>query len=236
MLYLYGMIDTAGPVNFPCAGREVFDVAYNELSALVSPGHGSLARVSENNVIAHGEVLKVIMDSHAVLPVRFGTLLDGRSEVEGMLARNYTTFLSSLGEVRGMAEMSVRVLWDVDKAEEKCRQKNADINPGDNLSGMPGTGFLMQKKRQLLWEQCLRSAAAAPADDIHRRLSRLAIKHIKRILPSPGMFYHGSHMIKRERVGDFGEEFRDLRENFSQYKFLLSGPWPLYSFVSIKCR
>lgn len=235
MLYLYGLIDTPETVNYTCAGREIFNVAYNQLSALVSQGHSSMSRVNEENVLAHGEVLKGVIEAHAILPVRFGALLESRSEVEGLLARNYNMLLSSLGEARGMVEMSVRALWDAREAEENCRKKIPD-NPEKELSGMPGTAFLMQKKRRLHWHQCLKDMASAPAEDIHRRFSRLAIKQIKRILPSPGMFYHGSHMIKRECVGEFGEEFKSYRDSFPQYKFLLSGPWPLYSFVSIKCR
>ncbi len=236
MLYLYGIIDSPEPVNYRCSGRNIFTVAYNEVSALVSLGEGFMARVNEENVIIHGEVLKGVMENHALLPVRFGTLLGGKGDVEGLLTRNYHQFLTSLKEVRGMVEMSVRALWNITEAEEKCRQMNNGSYSLEDLTGKPGTSFLMQKKRQLFLERCLKNAAEIPAEEIHRWLSRAAVKHIKRVLPSPAMFFHGSYMINRGHAGGFGSEFSSLRENYPQYKFLLSGPWPLYSFVSINCR
>lgn len=236
MLYLYGIIDAPGPVVFSCAGRDIYNVPCRELSVLVSAGDRSMSGVSAENVLAHGEVLKAVMQDYTVLPVRFGTLLSGGSEAEALLSRNYEVFLSSLQEAGGMVEMSVKALWDTAEAEEYCRQKYAAGGVGESLPEKPGTAFLMQKKKQLLWEQCLKDSAAARAGDIHLRLARPAVKQIQRILPSRGIFYHGSHMIPRDRAGEFEEDFKALRDDFTQYKFLLSGPWPLYSFVSIKCR
>ncbi|GBF32446.1 gas vesicle synthesis GvpLGvpF [Desulfocucumis palustris] len=235
MLYLYGIIDSPEPIYYTCSGRNIYTLAYNDISALVSRGDGPMTRVTGENVIIHGEVLNGIVEKQALLPVRFGTLLGG-GDVEGLLSRNYHQFLASLNEVRGMVEMSVRALWNAAEEEEKCRQGNDFSDPREDLPGNPGTLFLMQKRRQLLLERCLKSAAGIPADEIHGWLSRAAVKHIKRVLPSPAMFFHGSYMINRERAGDFAAEFSSLRDKFTRYKFLLSGPWPLYSFVSLNCR
>ncbi|KJS18193.1 MAG: hypothetical protein VR69_01915 [Peptococcaceae bacterium BRH_c4b] len=235
MLYLYGIIDTPGPLNFTCAGRDVFTVACVNIGALVSPGSGAMARVDDNNVLAHGEVLKNIAARHVLLPVKFGTLLAGQSDVEGLLTRNYRLFESSLQEVRGAVEMTVKALWDAGREREKCSRKVLSACRGDDSPDRPGTAFLLQKRKEHLIGQCLKEAAGGPAEEIHGLLARGAEKNIKRVLPTPGIFYHGSFMIKKENAGDFGQNFLAVREKYAGYKFLLTGPWPLYSFVSIKC-
>jgi len=48
------------------------------------------------------------------------------------------------------------------------------------------------------------------------------------------LIFNESFLVKRDEINAFSEEVARLQESYSNIKFIYSGPWPPYNFVSIK--
>jgi len=48
------------------------------------------------------------------------------------------------------------------------------------------------------------------------------------------MILSAAHLVKRDKVGLYREKLAEMRQNRADLHFLLSGPWPPYSFANIE--
>ena len=114
-LYVYGVVPAAGRDTVSVAGVEgepVYAVAHEGLAALASPVYGDALRVARE-VRAHLRVLQDVAEETTVLPVRFGTVLDGEAEVrERLLEPNAERLEALITRLSGCVQMSVKGEYD----------------------------------------------------------------------------------------------------------------------------
>ena len=80
--------------------------------------------------------------------------------------------------------------------------------------------------------QALRQRAETLAADIHARLACLADESTHLILVTSHLLLKAAYLVPRERVTDFRQEVESLCLTYPQLRFLCTGPWPAYSFMT----
>ncbi len=230
MMYLYALIDRPEPPVLHQQGLEEADLlhcAYQGIAAVVSPFAGSRVQPSEDNLWRHEQVVEALMVECTVLPVRFGTLLADRAAVQAALATHYSDWMASLDRVRGRAELSVRVLWDGD--DEPPLAPFAHDGQSHPESGR---SYLMARLEQERQARLRQHKAEKVAAELHTTLAHLAADSIYQVLITPRMLLTAAYLVERTQMTAFQHELEALRVAHPALRFLCTGPWPPYNFVT----
>jgi len=113
LVYCVLRSDVTAPAEKLPAGvcaEEVAIAACNGLAAAYSVVPETCAAPDASQVMAYAEVIKAFHDVQAVLPMRYGCLLDSEAQIVEFLYGQARQFKASLDELDGCAEMGVRVL------------------------------------------------------------------------------------------------------------------------------
>lgn len=226
MLYLYAIIDGKfgnGPEVVGLEGAHPVELVYGDLAAVVSLLDGAEVPPTEANLWRHEAVVEALMADHAVLPVRFGTILPGEAAVQTMLSARYGEFSAALRRVRGRAELGLRVLWE---GSRPWREKGGQRSAGS------GRAYLLARLREEQEMRAWREEAEALAEQIHAPLAQLSAESTRQVLTTPLLLLTAAYLIERDQVRAFGQEIEALRKAYPALRFLCTGPWPPYSFVA----
>jgi hypothetical protein len=162
----------------------------------------------------HDAVVRAVFQHEPVLPLRFGTVLDGTDAAVRLLSARHEEALAWLDRVEGRREWGVRV-------------RAAQREPV-NLDGMSGTNYLMRRRERLTAAEDARRAATA----VHEALARRAAESTYRDLAGD-LLLEAAYLVDTASEEDFHAEVRRLTGE-SGLPAEITGPWPPYSFTSVE--
>jgi hypothetical protein len=237
-MYLYAITDRPElpvPAEPGLDGTSLFSVTQQDIAAVVSPLATAQVSPTEDNVWRHEAIVEALMADRAVLPVRFGTVLADEAAVQATLAVHYADFVASLDRVRGRVELGLRVLWISD-----FRLPIADYRLPDHKSESEnrkpkiasGRAYLMARLEEERQRQAWRQRAEALAAELHTPLDRLAVESTRQVLVTPHLLLTAAYLVERGQTAAFRREVEVLSTTHPTLRFLCTGPWPAYSFVT----
>lgn len=209
-------------------------VGYRDLGVVVSaaeparfdridtldPVDGALAELARE----HDAVVRAVFRHEPVLPLRFGTVLDGEAAARRLLAAAYDQARDCLDEVAGHREWGVRV-----------RHAEPATTTRPDAAGLTGTQYLVRRRERVKAVQRAREDVVGAAGRLEGALRRHAADSIGRALPH-GVLVNTAYLVETGREAAFHAEFewfaRELREAGATVE--TSGPWPPYSFTDIE--
>lgn len=118
--YIYGIIIGSGDIALGIRGVDgvslVYTIAHQGLSCVVSNYFGKeFSSMSEEELVpcllAHQVVMEQVMRKHAVLPVKFGTVLATFDEVCELLSQGYSQFFFTLVWIQDKVAVEVVATW-----------------------------------------------------------------------------------------------------------------------------
>ncbi len=181
----------------------------------------------------------------ALLPLRFGMMVDGKEEVEGFLASSYLHLKWGLAQLRGMAEFAVQLTWDVNAVLKEISQDKQWLEQAQEAIRLPNKVIV----GRLLFEAAARKKSKI-VDAVHRRLLAVSLDdsegaHLKKAgadestpmnLPS-NMIMNRSYLIERTAESAFDEAMAEIAEaNESYLNIKYVGPLPPYSFAPLEFK
>lgn len=202
------------------SGSDVRLVTMGNLSLLVSDFSGEVVPVNRENALQHAAVVRSILERTTPLPFRFGTLVTGQ-ELEDYLTGRQAALSKKLEQVRGCVEMSVKIIGDRANREARSVEAGADDKPG--------TAFLLEKRRQILGSERAQAVAAWLAEQV----GSLARETQVSLCPAEKLLLAASHLVERGSVQQYRDKLTAARAERPKLRFLVSGPWPPYSFANI---
>ena len=237
-LYIYCIANNGLPIlaaDQGFAGGAVYSISYRDTSAIVSKV--SSVYYSEENILLHEKIIERVMQDYTVMPMRFGTVLNSEDCVKAMLEQYYGDFSADFIRLENRLEMGVKVIWPV----EKIKKEITAGNPGtghqeDGGEVTPGTAYLKRRLREYLWEQALTARADRFIREINDLLSPCFVECRTKKLMTEKLVLNGAYLVPRDRVAEFKSRLRNLKGLYRECKFLLSGPWPPYNFVSVRTK
>jgi gas vesicle protein GvpL/GvpF len=167
-------------------------------------------RATEATLWAHEAVVEALMEGGAVLPARFGTVLESVDRLREELAARQEQFARGLDRVRGRVELGVRAVWP-----ERA---------GATTAAESGRAYLERKVAE-------QRAAEDAVASVHEPLRRLAVEATARVEQTPCLTVIAAYLVDRGDVERFRDEAERLAHALEGVTLACTGPWPPYSFT-----
>jgi hypothetical protein len=227
-LYVYCLAEGIERLNKTPAGvsgAAVRIVEFEEdLSALVSVYRPEDFQVSRKNALAHHEVVRSITEQTTPLPARFGTVVTVE-QLRNYVSTHHEAIKAKLAHVRGRVEMNVRMI----------RTITADTSREPENPAGPGTAFLLEKRREILREEAGGAQKGQLSTWLREKLGDLVKEEKISVTPSETVILaRADHLIDRDNVQEYRTKMARAVEDRPEIRFMVSGPWPPYSFANIE--
>jgi len=218
VLYVYAVADAlSGSLPTGLHGMPLRAIEAGSLRAIVSE-HELAPEADEDLLWAHEQVVEELMEHSTILPMRFGSTVEGADALVTMLEQRRKEFIASLERVRGAIELSVRA--HLPRADEPT-----DVELGLPKPTGPGTAYLFERARR-------QRRGEAVADLIHQPLALLARRSVLVAAHGDPGEFKAAYLVEEETVEAFGQRVGRLNTTLGDIKVSCTGPWPPYSFVS----
>jgi hypothetical protein len=230
-LYAYCLaedLDTLDHSPPGISGAPVRLLKIENIALLVSDTEIDAVPVTRENALAHAAVVRSILDQTTPLPFRFGTLV-----IEQQL-RNYVSarkpaLEKKLAHVRGCVEMSVKIIWEGPTETKSEASKDNHVQP----QGV-GAAFLAEKRREILGDEQRANKAVEISGWLRDEVSGLTRDEEVTVRPSERLLLSAAHLVERGNIPRYRTRIGEARKKRSELHFLVSGPWPPYSFANIE--
>ncbi|HEV8190254.1 MAG TPA: GvpL/GvpF family gas vesicle protein [Ktedonobacterales bacterium] len=237
--YVYAIVDrtaTLPPDLTGLNGEPLSLVPWQELAAVVSGSVQSSIRPSADALTRHEAVVEALCNAMRSLPVRFGTLLPNDAGVAQALAGRYETLLSDLVRIGGNVELGLTVLWGSrgiqDDVDDGQLARDADHVEGQGR----GTRYLLARREAYRRERAIHTTAQTVASELDRRLRPHVRESQYRVDTLPGLAVRAAYLVDRDMLAGARTALMECRRAYGELRFLVTGPWPPYSFVSPPLR
>lgn len=205
------------------SGANVEVIEVEGLSLLVSRYEGESALVTRENVLMHDRVVRSVLNETTPLPFRFGSVVT-EQQLASYIRTHRTNLELKLAQVHGCLEMSVKIIWDT--GETKTGSNSEDLGPG--------AAFLHQKQREILGGERRAEKAKEVSLWLSEQVERLVKQEKVSLCPTDKLIIVAAHLVKRQEVAEYRERVADARKTRPELHFLVSGPWPPYTFSNIE--
>jgi len=229
-LYIYCLVKDIDELNGPVLGVSGAPVRLQkleELGVLVSDFNADAVPVTRENAMTHAAVVRSVLDRTTPLPFRFGTLVT-EQQLRSYVSARKPALESNLALVRGCVEMGVKIIWPVSK--EVSKEKEGLQEPAQGA----GATFLAAKRREILGSEFRAAQANEISSWLHESVSGLTRDEKVTIQSSERLFLAAAHLVERANLQRYREKVAAARTARPDLHFLLSGPWPPYSFANIE--
>jgi hypothetical protein len=236
-VYVYGVLSDSDQATVSVEGveqAEVRTVAHAGLAALVSTLEAD-ALAAAREVRAHWRVLEQASKDATVLPVRFGTVMEGDAAVrERLLAPNAERLAGLLEELAGRAQLNVKGEYDEEQAlREVVRASPTVAALRERLRKIPEAASYYDRIR-------MGELVSAEVDRRREQDSTLALARLEPFAvaaraeqaASPGAAFNLAFLVEGDCVDEFSEAVGRLREELgTRVALRYVGPLPPYSFA-----
>ena len=190
----------------------------------------------------HETVAEYVAKRASVIPLRFATIYRERSGIEQMLTGKSRELEKLIEHLRGREEWGVNVYCDRAMLLSSITSVSPVLRELSERAQQapPGQAYLMQKKIETLRVDEARAAINRIADEIQERLRQQTDDTTRLRILKVETTEHGelkakfAFLVQRSRF----DEFRDAAERLAQehqsagIRLELTGPWPVYNFIS----
>lgn len=229
-LYVYCLVEGVDGLEqstLGISGAPVRILKSRNFSVLVSDLNEDSLPVTRDNALAHAAVVRSVLDRTTPLPFRFGTIVT-EEHLESYLATHKPALEKKLDSLHGCVEMSVKIIWE--NSEEKQLETRDETQAGAEGKG---TSFLVEKRWQIIGDEQRAAEATEISKWLHENLSGLIRDEQVTIRPTERLVLTAAHLIERDKMTQYWKIAAEIRQNRPELHFLLSGPWPPYSFANI---
>jgi hypothetical protein len=175
------------------------------------------------DLFACERVVEAFYRIQAVVPMRFGCIFDGETEIRHLLEERREEFHALLAQLKGMVEMGVRIL---------PRQENGrDTRRLPSARPAVGTDYLAARREHYAAVERETSNTQAIGRQISASLLGLLVQSREEPRTSAGGGIFSLYfLIQRSSMDAFHRKISLVRPTLCR-EILVSGPWPPYNFV-----
>ena len=217
-VYLYAVLSArpASPCGHGVCAEPLRLLSVGELVALVGDVPAT-PEVTAMTLRAQDALLRrLAAEVDALLPARFGTLLDDDAALTEALTRRRGPLAEALGRVAGCEQMTVRV-WG-DNAPPAAASGTAP--------GGPGTRYLTERRH------AHEAAHRVPEiDPLRQRLGDLVRAERVERHDRPPLLATVQHLVPRGAGGRYVAAVDDCRAGLRPCRISVTGPWLPYAFA-----
>jgi hypothetical protein len=224
-LYVYclvGNLDKLTAVS-GMSGAPVELITLEGMALLVSRFEGESALATPENVRTHDTVVRSVLNETTPLPFRFGSVVT-EQQLVSYISTHRASLETRLAQVRGCLEMSVKIISNTGEPESDSKRDDSG----------PGTAFLQQKQREIVGSERRGEEAKQVAAWLKAQVETYVRHEEVSLCPTEKLIVAAAHLIPREQVAEYRGRLAEARKTRPELHFLVSGPWPPYTFSNIE--
>lgn len=199
----------------------------------------------DTNAREHITIISRIMENCNVIPFKFGTIYHSTSSIKQFVDEYSNSLKENFDKIRGKEEWSVKIYHNrkmlgqqIDELSEEAAALEKQI-----MASSPGKAFLLKRKKANLVELEIDKLCKKYGQQYFDEFKNLSVATtIENLMPKEltgrddTMILNASFLIEKHKVGSFKNVVETLRKKDENTGFLIetTGPWPPFSFVSIK--
>ena len=229
-LYVYCLADDLDTLNNSprgISGAPVRLLKIDNLAVLVSETELDLVPVTRDDALAHATVVRSVLGQTTPLPFRFGALVT-EQQLRSYISARKPALENKLAHVRGCIEMSIKIIWQPEVANE-TQPHNHYVEPQG-----AGATFLAEKRREIFGDERRAGEAKEITVWLHDKVSDLTRDEHVTVRPSERLLLAAAHLVERVNIQSYRARVAEARQNRPELHFLVSGPWPPYTFANIE--
>jgi Gas vesicle synthesis protein GvpL/GvpF len=238
-VYLYGVAPAAEQIDVEAPGVEsskqgVRRIVHRELAALVSDVEAG-PLVAARGLRAHWRVLEEAVAKATVLPVRFGTVMEGdNAVVDQFLAPRHDHLVAQLAELSGKVQLSVKAFYDEDRLMRGVVEESpavAQLRERVRKRPKAATYYDRIQLGELVAGE-VEQARQRDTAMVLGRLESLAVAARREPPGTPDAAVNAAFLVERSRVDEFSEAVARLADEVAgRMRLRYIGPIPPYSFT-----
>ena len=245
--YIYGFISTneyqsLGPNGIDQG--EVYTFSYKDISAVVS----NLQFVEFDhlpketllrNLAVYQAVIETVMMNHHIIPLKFGTMVQGEEELRGILEKGYGQINSDLKKMENKIELDVAALWsDLDTVLKEIGQEEGIRKLKEEAASKPPDQiFEVKIKVGKLVKASLDKRKEECASFILDALKKEAEDHRAHDVMDDSMIMNEAFLINKDKKEILEGKVNGLDKYYQdKINFRIVGPLPPYSFSTFEIK
>jgi hypothetical protein len=188
---------------------------------------------------AHQDVMKDLMRTTAVVPLRAFTLFSGEPTVREFLVENGERLRRALDRLDGKQEWTLKIEFDPERWSAAIVERDPVLRgiAADLQTASPGKGFLLRKKMEEEKKRASKEGEQQVVAEIERVvLEKLSCQTIAESRQSrDGAFPQINVLLDRDEESALQEIQLLLARQYEVdgVSLVVSGPWPPYTFAAL---
>jgi|SRR5690348_1533227 len=243
--YVYAIVRAGATFPEALAGLDDAPLALvssGMLTAAVSLVADAAPAVTSAHLLQHERAVEAVCRVTPALPVRFGTVFPDRQALARALQERRAALHADLARIGGKVEMGLSVLWRAPDSSDPALASGQDdqsrhddaLPPALRAATGPGAHYLAARFSHYASRHHAGAAARCLAERIGATLRPHVhvIESLRDVNPTPRLALRATYLLEPDQVKDFKAVCGELRTSLPDLRFLVTGPWPPYSFVS----
>ena len=245
--YIYGFINVDKSENLGPIGidqGEVQILPSKDIAALVS----NLPFVQFDsfpkekllrNLAVYQSVIEKVMERYNIIPVKFGTVVQGEEEVNRILEQGYSYIVKSFKEIENKIELDVAALWnDLEAVLKEIGEEDGIKKVKQEAASKPSNEiFEIKIKVGRMVKESLDRKREEYASLILDVLKKEAESHRSHDIMDDSMILNAAFLINKDRQEILEGKVDELdRYYLDKINFRIVGPLPPYSFSTYEVK
>jgi len=236
-IYAYGIIDSHNRIEETVGeleGKRLYNIPYRNIGVVVSELNEEIKEITDVFVLDHEKVVERLMINFTVLPMKFLTVFNTKDDVLSMAEFYYKDFQDNLERLCNKVEFGVKVIWPADIIKQRItatldKAKHNVVISTDS----PAKSFVKEKYEKHMVEKEFEEEANRCITIVDDYFNKIVIEKKLKRLQTEKLLLNASYLVEKQRQDDFKQAFEQLKNTPGDLKFLFSGPWPCYNFVTL---
>lgn len=240
--YIYAIIESDQEQTFGAIGigkekSEVYTVVHDGLGAVISDSPVTQYPVTRANTMAHQNVMEEVMNRYPMLPVRFGTVSEGRNLIrQRLLDERHRELSDTLSYMAGKVELGIKAIWnDMKPVFDEIAVRNKDISRlRDRLLKRRGGVQRDQVRLGEMVKNALKAWKEEQREAILRPLEGLWVERKQNADFGDQMIVNAAFLVGKENEEAFDAAVEGISHAYAErMKLKYVGPVPPCNFVEI---
>jgi hypothetical protein len=246
--YIYGVIPTREAISFDCAtvggrGDRAHTVSHRDIAAVVSAcpstNYAALSRdLLVWELARHQQVVEQVLERFPVLPVKFGTAVDGENTVRSVLRLGYDDFRHALDSLKDKVQVELVATWELASLLQDVALEEPIAELKKRIGNDPSPASIRDRVR--LGEMVKRSLDRRREEYERAALQRLApcsLEIRRNPLFEDGFVMNLAVLLEKGRQDEFDRGLQVLDQELGgRLTFRRVGPLPPYNFSIVEIR
>ncbi len=216
-------------------GEPLQAIEYQNLSAIVTETHQNKPTSEKKHVLEFAQTVERLFRRYPLIPFRYGVVLKNQVSVVTILKQNAGLFQSWMDQFIDSEEYGLKVIHkhtDPLEMSDKAFASHKLEYEASNLSS--AKKYLEEKLRHYKVEQAHQIKSKKIAESVHHamqgsyKLSQIVYTK------SHQLILDAAYLVENREVRSFINRVKSIQAERGDLEFLLTGPWPPYSFSIIE--